>query len=378
MNPRHVSTEITSYGGDAQIVATRAEIDRVMAELHGLTVWLRDQVWFTSFEPLPEIRLAIELPPILEKLEHIRNACGQAADAYFGTEAEISRELRENDPLPIQNIATGFAGIGAAFGLLSETPVTAEIIGFANGAVPPNSIGELAKRLNNVAELGPGWIRIEKYRDPASPVSAEAGLVIPQPARYVVYIPGTQAWRPKTGTNPLDLTSDLSAISKTGFAGSERAVALAMEQVGIKPDSKVLFVGHSQGGIVAANLSTRFAGSKVLTFGAPLGHLGDRLTSTTLSVEHGGDLVPGLDDRPNPLAANWVTVRETHENLGPLAQHELANYLKTATEIDLSVSSGEAKAGLARIRDEIVGFAGDSKADGQTIDFEIKRVKAEG
>ena len=171
MNPRHVSTDITSYGGDAQIVATRAEIDRVMAELHGLTVWLRDQVWFTSFEPLPEIRMAIELPPILEKLEHIRNACGRAADAYFGTEAEISRELRENDPLPIQNIATGFAGIGAAFGLLSETPVTAEIIGFANGAVPPNSIGELAKRLNNVAELGPGWIRIEKFREPASPVS---------------------------------------------------------------------------------------------------------------------------------------------------------------------------------------------------------------
>ena len=378
MNPRHLSTGITSYGGDAQIVATRAEIDRVMAELHALTVWLRDQIWFTSFEPLPEIRLALELPPILEKLEHIRNACGQAADAYFGTEAEISKELRENSPLPVQKIATGFAGIGAALGFLTETPVTAEMSGFTNGVSPPNSIGELARRLNSVAELGPGIIRIEKFREPASPVSAEAGLVAPQPARYVVYIPGTQAWGPKPDTNPLDLTSDLSAISKTGFAGSERAVALAMEQVGIKPDSKVLFVGHSQGGIVAANISTRFAGSKVLTFGAPLGQLSDRLTATTLSVEHDSDLVPKIDTKPNPLAANWVTVREKSGSLDPVAQHEMMGYVKTANEIDQSASTGAANAGLARIRGEILDFVGGPRVEGQTIDFEIQRLGDSG
>ena len=386
MNPRHVVTDIRSYGGDAQIVATRGEIERVMAELHGLTSWLREQVWFAGFEPVPQIRLALELPPILEKLEHIRNACGLAADAYFGTEAEISRELREDKPLTIENIATGFAGIGAAFGLLTETPVTADIIGFSTGVSAPNSIGELATRLSAVAALAPGFIRIEKFREPATPVSAEDGYVLPQPARYVVYIPGTQAWGPKSGTNPLDLASDLSAISKTGLAGSERAVALAMEQAGIKSDSKVLLVGHSQGGVVAANLATRYAGSKVLTFGAPLGQLTDRLTVSTLSVEHKGDIVPRLDDRPNPLSVNWVTVRSELRDANPLEQHEMAGYLKTANEIDAADTIGDARDGakasanngLARIRAEIADFAGTAQAEGQAIEFEIKRLNGAG
>jgi len=64
-------------------------------------------------------------------------------------------------------------------------------------------------------------------------VSAAEGLISVHEARYVVYIPGTQEWGPKPGTNPFDLTSNLGAISKTGFAGSERAVALAMQQAGI-------------------------------------------------------------------------------------------------------------------------------------------------
>lgn len=372
MTARHLDSEISSYGGDVQIIATTAEIDRVIAELHGLELWLRNQIELQAFvsEPMLHIRLAFELPPILEKLAVIRDSCGRAADSYFGAEASISKELRESQPPKIENIATGFAGIGALFGLLTETAVTANLVGMTNAVAAPNSIFQLASRLNDVSELGPGWIRIEKFREPATPVSAAEGYVLPQPARYVVYIPGTQDWGPKTGENPLDLTSDLSAISKTGFAGSERAVAAAMEQAGVKTDSAVLFVGHSQGGIIAANLATRFAGSKTLTFGAPIGQLSEKLKAPTISVEHDGDLVPGLDSRPNPLAPNWVTVRQKIAG-NPLEQHAMAGYLNTANEIDQSTENG----GLARLRSEIANFAGDQQADGQALDFEIVRTR---
>ncbi|MFM6966707.1 MAG: hypothetical protein ACKOWI_05040 [Rhodoluna sp.] len=352
-------------------MATRVEIDRVIAELTGLETWLREQVLFMGIDPSLRMRLALELTPILTKLDSVRSACGQAADSYFGVEAEISRELREGHPPNIEKIATGFAGVGATLGLLIETPVTSTLVGVSNRVVPPNSIGELAKRLNLIAELGPAWIRIEKFREPATLVSAEAGYISPSTARYIVYIPGTQAWSPQTSKNPLDLTSNLSAISKTGFAGSERAVALAMEQAGIKPDSPVLLVGHSQGGLLAANISTRYAGSKVLTFGAPISQLSGRLSGSVLSVEHDGDLVPGLDFRPNPLETNWVTVRQKLAGADPLKQHEMAGYLRTALDIDEVEASG----GLAKLRQEIADFAGDFRVEGQALDFEISRTK---
>jgi hypothetical protein len=354
-------------------VATRGEIDRVIAELNALEVWLRSQIELEDFavDPLLRLRLALELPPILEKLSHIRDACGRAADSYFGAEVEISRELRENQPLPIGQLAGGIAAAASTFGLLGETPVSANLVGISNGVRPPTSLGALAARLTS--ESAPGldgdkaWIRIEKFLEPASPVGAAADDKPLLQARYVVYIPGTQSWGPKPGANPFDLTSNLSAISKTGFAGSERAVALAMTQAGINADSKVLLVGHSQGGMVAANISTRFAGSKVLTFGAPLGQLTDKIAAPTLSVEHNRDPVPKLDSRPNPLAANWVTVRQEIEGVDPITQHEMTGYQATARAID----AFQAEPALQKLREEISGFAGDEA--GQAYIFELQR-----
>lgn len=371
------SGELSSYGGDAQIVATRGEIERVIAELNGLEACLRAQVELQDFavDPLRRVRLAIELPPILERLGRIRDACGHAADSYFGAETEISRELREGPELPIAQLATGIAGVGSLLRLFGETKVSANLVGVEGAIASPTSIGTLADRLTGVGAMigkqkgaDSAWLRIEKFREPASPVSAANGLVAVSEARYVVYIPGTQSWGPKPGVNPFDLTSNLSAISKTGFAGSERAVEAAMQQAGIKADSKVLLVGHSQGGLIAANISTRYAGSRVVTFGAPLGLLAGELSAPTLAVEHRADPVPQLDGRPNPLATKWVTVRQDFAASNPLGQHEMAGYQQTAYQID----SQPANPGLENMRNELAGFAG--KSAGQAYCFELARV----
>ena len=357
MSARHVSGEIVSYGGDAKIVATRAEIDRVMVELFGIGAWLRDQVEFEDFltETFPRVRLALELPPILEKLERIRQACANAADSYFGSEAEISRELRENIELPIKNIATGFAGAAAALGFMAETQVTASVVGVENYVDPANTISEYARRLAMVAAINPGWIRIEKFN-----------------TRYVVYIPGTEDWSPVTGKNPLDLTSISGAISKTGSAGSERAVALAMEKAGIQPESRVLFVGHSQGGLVGANISTRFAGSRLLTFGAPISQLGSELTAESMAVEHVGDVIPRLDGKPNAFSPNLVTVRQELASEKSLHPHSMETYRDTAQVIDATPETSQSNSGFARVRGEITEFAGSTQ--GQALYFKLERV----
>ena len=105
----------------------------------------------------------------------------------------------------------------------------------------------------------------------------------------------------------------------------------------------------------------------MLTFGAPLGLLAKELKAPTLAVEHPADPVPKLDSRPNPLTANWVTVRQKLDAANPLAQHEMAGYRQTAAEIDL----GPADQGLERMRRELAGFAG--KSAGQAFYFELKR-----
>ena len=376
MSPRHLQSDgqLVSYGGDAKVVATRVEIDRVMSELSGLEAWLRDQVEFGQLnnQSSQQVRLALEIPPILERLSRIRDACGRAADSYFDGEVEISRELRAGPKLPVPELASALAGAGAWFGVLNETNVSAELVGVAGSVSPPTSIGTLALRLSDLGELSSessesAWIRIEKFREPASPVSAEAGLVSVAEARYVVYIPGTQDWAARPGQNPFDLTSNLSAISKTGFAGSERAVALAMKQAGIGADSQVLLVGHSQGGMIAANLSKGYAQSKVLTFGAPISQ--KEVIAPTLSIEHMDDPVPHLDAAPNPLRDNWVTVRQKMDGLNPLAQHEMKGYARTAASIDQAAEGPS----MLRIRDEIAKFAGSPQATGQAFSFELKR-----
>ena len=329
---RMAGSEIGSYGGDAKVLATRGEIDRVIAELNALEGWLRNQIELPDFavDPVLRVRLALELPPILEKLSQIRDACGLAADSYFGAEAEISRELREGSELPVAQLASGLASVAAGVGLLAETKVSANLVGVSNAISPPNSIGTLAERL--IADSGPsldgksGWLRIEKFRELASPVKIATGQGTVPEARYVVYIQGTQSWAPRAGANPFDLTSNLSAISKTGFAGS-----------------------------------------KVLTFGSPLGQLSGKLVAPTLAVEHERDPVPKLDSRPNPPARNWLTVRQELSGIDPVAQHEMAGYLGTAQAIDAK----QADEALARIRKEIAGFAGESA--GQAYFFELKR-----
>lgn len=360
-----------AYGGDAKVVASRFEIDRVISELSGLEFWLRSQIELQDFatEPVMRLRLALELPPILDRLNLIREACARASDSYFEGETEISRELREPSPLPISNIANGLTAVANRVGLLEESAVTATLVGFSGEVAPPKSLGELASRLISDSEPGPdgksAWLRIEKFGEPASPV---------EKARYVVYIPGTQSWGPKTGENPLDLASNLSAISKTGFAGSERAVLDAMKQAGIGQEDSVLLVGHSQGGMVAANISTRFAGSKVLTFGSPLAQLGPELTAPTLSLEHKRDPVPKLDGRPNPAKENWVTVLHELDGTDPMSQHAMVGYLATAKLVDAEAGG---KPTLERLRAEITSYAKGASVqttEGHAYFFELKRV----
>jgi pimeloyl-ACP methyl ester carboxylesterase len=168
-----------------------------------------------------------------------------------------------------------------------------------------------------------------------------------------VYVPGTQTFGFGEGTNPLDMASNIQAMSGAGQAASEKAVLLAIRQAGIGSTDEVILVGHSQGGMVAGNIAaypSGFIAAGLVAFGAPLAQI-KNLKAPVMAIEHVNDPVPNLSGKANPLKRNWVSVQrisEKPESDALMFSHSLKSYRNTTTAIDVS-----SDVGIRNIRGEI-------------------------
>ncbi len=139
---------------------------------------------------------------------------------------------------------------------------------------------------------GSGNIRITTVQGPDGPA-------------VVVSVPGTTDWGPGTsGQSPVDLTGNLVAVSgeqSTAIQGVEQAIAQAQADGTIPPGAPVMLVGHSQGGIIAAQLAadqdfvSRYNVTDMMTFGTPLDGVPVDPRVQTLALQHATDPVPRLD-----------------------------------------------------------------------------------
>ena len=291
-----------------------------------------------------------------------------------------------DDGAGLLGVTTSAAGLLAAIrphGLLRETPVSVARVGpmgrpnratvsTPSGAVaapvappgpsrspdvksaspvmvvsPPVGLADLASRIPDLSVDG-GQVRIERYGD--------AGA-----AAWVVYIGGTVEWGPVAATEPWDLTSNLTMVANQE-AGSYRAVVQAMREAGIQPGEPVIEVGHSQGGLIAAQVAAAgvFTTVATLTFGAPSGHVPVLATVNTVAVEHTDDIVPGMGGTSEGAAARLLVRREVYASepipdTTSLPAHSMANYAHTARLID---SSPEPR--LRAFRDQLTSVVGSS------------------
>ena len=96
-------------------------------------------------------------------------------------------------------------------------------------------------------------------------------------------------------------------------ADSSRMVVEAMERACIAPDEPVALIGHSQGGIVAAQIaadqSERFDIQHVVTAGSPVANHPIPEKTWVTSIEIDQELVAALDGAENPATDHWLTVR---------------------------------------------------------------------
>ena len=173
---------------------------------------------------------------------------------------------------------------------------------------------------------------------------------------WVVEIAGTQAWEPRAGANPFDVTTDvrsMAAQSTLLAAGVQQALASAQAKAATAQPGRdvrsepVLLSGHSLGGIVAAGLasSAQFRSAHrvthVVAMGAPIGKVPVPADVQVMAVEHRQDPVPRLEGRSNPDRAGWVTVtRDLDGTPGPEARasaaHRSERYVETASAVDAS------------------------------------------
>jgi hypothetical protein len=349
--------DVISYGGDLSIVATRSEISRVQQNLQMAGAALTGEVELTDFLALPlkRIGLAMELPEIDSRLQQLLHACQVASDEYFDGDALIAESVIGANLAPVA--AIGLLSIANRVGLLQETNISAQQTVADTPVRSPKSIEHLVQRLVKFDDREGAKIRIEKYSN-----------------KYLVYIPGTQVWQPFAKTNPFDLTSNLSAMTGAGVAASELGVQRALQQAGVTKTDRVIFVGHSQGGLIAANIAANaekqnYKVAGLVTLGAPLGQLATQIKVPTISLEHTNDVVPKLGLKANPIANEWVTVQRelpVDENKNTLVQaHELPGYQDTAKLADDSTD-----AGVQRIKSELL----DQKSEtGTTKIFTLRR-----
>ena len=224
----------------------------------------------------------------------------------------------------------------------------------------PNGLAGLGTRLAQIS--GEGQVVIERYG-----------------TNFVAYIPGTQTWSPIGLGNPIDFTSNLQAMKGPGLAASERGVQLALAEAGATASSSILLVGHSQGGMVGANIALKDKRVKgLVTFGAPISQLAEQIKVPTVAIQHKNDIVPKLGLKANPLVENMVTVERVLPISTPVAAvleaHDVSNYAKTAELADESQEIG-----LKRVREQVLAPFGAGGGIGvlgvgETTVFELRRV----
>lgn len=243
--------------------------------------------------------------------------------------------LLGDDGLGVLGVSTSAASVLFAahqLGMMNETPVTAAPVGHARPVEAPVGVHGLAERIPRARAGGP-QVRIERYGSADAP-------------SWIVYVGGTIDWNPEPTSEPWDLTSNIVAVAEQQ-AGSYRAVLDAMEQAGIGPGDPVAQVGHSQGGLVAAQIaaSEQFNTVGVLTFGAPAGQVAVPPEVPMLAVAHTDDVVPALGGTARDTTAegngHLFVRREVYGETAvpddvPLPAHRMTTYAETAALIDES------------------------------------------
>ncbi|WP_430646783.1 alpha/beta hydrolase family protein [Agromyces sp. GXS1127] len=226
-------------------------------------------------------------------------------------------------------------------------------IGADGAPIPAGGIQDLAERIPPSDAGGP-QVRIERYETDDGP-------------RWIVYSAGTADFGLTPDEEPYDMTANLHGVAAasalhdlvglpTEAAASERAVRAAMREAGIADGDPVMVVGHSAGGMVAANLAADpdLGVVAAVNFGGPAAQVATGATPL-LSVGHDEDFVHATAGSGVP-ATGRIEVGLSAGPLDPDADgivpaHAMDRYVASARQVDASADRR-----LVEFRGLVTGF----------------------
>ncbi|KRE42343.1 alpha/beta fold hydrolase [Knoellia sp. Soil729] len=308
----------------------------------------------------------IELLPLVARCRH--DLAGVISDVA-GAVVRL-RQLAESASSSAATYEWGESAVrGLVAGLHAQAVATAWLLTEVTG----QSVGLLDEGTGWDVEVTPA-APLAKVPTPTSTASLLVGVeslgrdgrvrVVELPAAdgtttWVLQVPGThapglQGWF-EGGEVPMDWPANVSLMLRATSASKVAAAkALDLAQAGRgRPGDRVVIVGHSQGGIVAAALASdpsftaEHRVSHVVTAGSPIDAFPIPDSTSVLSVQHTNDAVPMLDVVPPPDRGSWTTVAALAP-AGVLA-HDLRGYVTTAGRAQRSGDSSlrQWRAGLA-------------------------------
>jgi hypothetical protein len=405
------------YGGDPRIIATQQELLRLAGALQlainelEAAVYARPELLLDFMpNPLPNLQLAFQLPAVMDRLRQLRSGLVVAAESYFSTEAQITHVLTNLfqpvadlnwfmlQPNPVSmalseqvaraaatmavvgltgvpssgkaqvvgqavRVAVAAAGGNSPQQLLAKAHVNSLLFGIpvdASGSArlvstqpiaPAKNLYGFAMRLQNHYWSPASSIRVEVFRKASG-------------RDFVVYVPGTQSFLPG-GANPLNIQSNLTAMGGVVTAPSQQAVSDALTSLGAGKKDSVLFVGHSQGALLAGNIASSpqpYEVKGLIGLGGPIGHLD--IQAPVVAIQHAADPVPHLSGEANPMRENWVTVSSDANFETLVDAHRISSYANTAAELATSENLG-----YQRVMQQLI----PQGSGGKEYLFEIRR-----
>lgn len=404
------------YGGNPHVVASYEELQRIAAQLTLAAERLEEAIYEPQqllFDflpnPVPQIQLIFLLPGLIEKVRALAYKTQLAAEAYFSTEARILLLVQQtlqplallspimSSPNPIsQGSAEVVTKAAAAFAVLGLTGAPSlgktVLVSTATTLLPLAAGYQSAPHMIQgiqQSQLSLGFLHdlrgnaklvklseaqtVDSISDHASRLRDAYGTgsrisieVYPlgEGRQINVYVPGTQAFS-FAGSNPLNIRSGLTALGGS-VAPSQQAVQQALAQLGAGALDQVLFIGHSQGALVAGNIVQQpqpYEVKGLISFGGPISHLD--LKVPTIAISHQSDPVSVLGGGVNPMRENWVTVSGDAKFETLVDAHRMSSYEVTAAELDATQDLG-----FRRIEAKI---GQDPGVQGLRYSFEISR-----
>lgn len=258
-------------------------------------------------------------------------------------------------------LMTGAALSGA--GVLRETPVAVTRTGQTTQAPARGAV----ERFDRIPREEEEHVRIELIQ------------IADQEPRYVVYIAPTKAFEPAATGEPWDLTSNVAAIADLS-PGSLRAVELAMADAGIGAHAPVVFVGYSQGALIADRLAASGNWNTVglETWGGPMSTAAVPPDVAGLAIRHTDDPVTALGG-PDPADHRMIVERrafrdgESIPSTDPFPSHQRAAYRETAELVD-AARSPEVREQLDALDGFVAGHADASEAEVTVFTYRAERV----